>query len=59
MDTYMEVKGKIGNAETLISQSYEIIRRRREREKGDRVSLMYLHLLRFADRDFRANPEIF
>jgi len=43
MDIYTEVRGSIGdNAETLWSQAYEIWRRHRQKQRGERVSLMYI-----------------
>jgi len=51
MDTYTEVKGKLNNAETLVSQTSEIYRRYRQRKAGKRVSLQQC-LGAFAPEDF-------
>jgi hypothetical protein len=40
MDTYMEVKGRIGSAETVVSQAREVWRRGAQRRRGERVGLI-------------------
>ena len=52
MDVYTEVKGSMGNAETLFSQTREIFSRWRDQRRGRRVSLEYvLHTLDPTDLD--------
>mmetsp|Transcript_33993 Transcript_33993/g.88683 ORF Transcript_33993/g.88683 Transcript_33993/m.88683 type:complete len:634 (-) Transcript_33993:804-2705(-) len=44
MDSYTEVKSQLGgDSETLFSQTYEIYRRWRGKQKGERVSLEYIY----------------
>ena len=42
MDTYMQVKGRVGHCETLWSQAKEIYRRYRQLKRGERVSLSHI-----------------
>jgi hypothetical protein len=42
MDTYMQVKGRVGHCETLWSQASEIFRRYRQLKRGERVSLIHI-----------------
>merc|ERR1719281_1684250 len=42
MDTYMQVKGRVGHCETLWSQAQEIYRRYRQLKRGERVSLPHI-----------------